>query len=162
MADIDLFEQLTLSQIARWLDLHPFDVARVLGHSGGLPARMAFDEGEVDRIRSLAGVETWWDGGQLPIQDDNRGRALVRSLAYKLLNRSEGRSTRGDNLSRGLDGDELALARRAVNQLIREGVLRSVPTPRGLEVEVAAEKRPLLETIVDGRDIPKNLEALWA
>lgn len=161
MADLDLFEQLTLSQIARWLDLHPFDVARVLGHSGALPTRMAFDEGEVDRIRSLAGVETWWDGGQLPIQDDNRGRALVRSLAYKLLNRSEGRSTRGDNLSRGLDGDELALARRAVNQLIREGVLRSVPTPRGLEVEVATEKRPLLETIVDGRDIPKNLEALW-
>ena len=160
MAEIDLFEKLTLSQIARWLDLHPFDVARVLGHEGALPARLSFDEGEVDHIRNLSGVETWWDGGSLPITDNSRGRGLVRSLAHKLLHRGEERSTRADNLTRGLEGDDQSLVRRVVNQLIRDGVLASLSSARGLEVMVARGQLGLLESIAEGRDIPKSLEAL--
>ena len=162
MAEIDLFEKLTLSQIARWLELHPFDIARVLGHEHDLPARLAFDESEVDRIRGLAGLETWWDGGALPLGDENRRRALVRSLGHKLLHRGEGRPTRADNLARGLEGEEQTLIRRAVNQFIRDSVLISTATARGLEVQVNPEHRRLLESVVEGRDIPKHLEALWS
>ena len=161
MQDIDLFEKLTVSQIARWLDVHPFDIARVLGHEAALPARLAFDESEVDNIRELAGVETWWDG-TLPIQDENRRRALVRALAQKLLQRGEGRPTRAANLARGLDGEEQMLVRRATNQCIRDGVLISTSTARGLEVMVSGDFTRLLATIVEGRDIPRHLETLWS
>lgn len=160
MADVDLFEKLTLSQVARWLEMHPFDIVRVLASEGGLPQRLAFDEGDVDRIRALAGVETWWDGGGLPVADDNRRRALVRSLAQKLVARGDGRPTRADNLSRGLDGDEAALVRRAANQLIRDGLLSSAATARGMEVQVNANQRASLEAIAEGRDLPRALEAL--
>ncbi len=162
MAEAELFEKLTLSQIARWLDVHPFDVARVLGHEGGLPAQLSFDESEVDRIRSLTCVETWWDGGPLPVQDPLRPRALLRSLALKLLQRPEGSLVRADNLARGLEGEELTLVRRAVNQLIRDNVLVGTSTARGLEVSVAPDHRDLLQSVAEGRDIPKPLEALWA
>lgn len=162
MAELELFERLTLSQIARWLDIHPFDIARVLGHEGGLPTRLSFEETEVDRVRALARVETWWDGGTLPVSDMNRRRALVRALAYKLLQRAEGNPSRADNLARGLEGDEQTLVRRAVNQFIRDGVLTSASTARGLEVSVSPSHRALLQSIAEGRDIPKHLEALWS
>ena len=162
MAEIDLFEKLTLSQVARWLEMHPFDVVRVLATDGALPTRLAFDEGDVDRIRALAGVETRWDGGALPVGDDNRRRALVRALAQKLVARGEGRATRADNLARGLDGEEAALVRRAANQLIREGLLSSTATARGMEVSVPSAQRATLEAIAEGRDIPKGLEQLWS
>lgn len=162
MADLELFEKLTLAQIGRWLDVHPFDIVRALGATGPLPDQLSFDEGDVDRIKELTGVETWWDGGPLPVPDDNRRRSLVRSLSHKLLERADGRLTRADNLTRGLDGDELTTVRRAVNQLIRDGHLVSQSTHRGLEVEVNPDRRGALQSISDGRDIPKQLEALWA
>lgn len=162
MAEVDLFEKLTLSQIARWLDIHPFEIARVLGHEGGLPAQLHFDESEVDRVRTLTCVETWWDGGPLPVNDANRRRALIRSLAWKLLRLPEGGTARADNLARGLEGDELVLMRRAVNQLIRDGALQGISTARGLEVGVATSHRAMLQSVADGRDIPETLEALWA
>lgn len=162
MAEVDLFEKLTLSQIARWLDVHPFDIARVLGHEGGLPAQLSFDETEVDRIRALTRVETWWDGGPLPVADDNRRRALVRSLAWMLWQRPDGELTRADNLTRGLEGEDARLVRRAVNQFIRDGVLNSISTARGLEVGVSQEHRDVLQAIGEGVEIPKTVEALWA
>lgn len=162
MAEAELFEKLTLSQIARWLDVHPFDIARVLGHEGGLPPKLSFDESEVDRIRALTSVETWWDGGPLPVQDENRSRGLIRSLASMLAQRPDGSTSRADNLARGLEGDEQTLVRRAVNQLIRDGVLLGMSTARGLEVSVAPEHRALLQSVAEGRDIPPALEAMWA
>ena len=142
--------------------MHPFDIARVLGHEGVMPDRLAFDETDVDRIRALAGVETWWDGGALPVSDDNRRRGLVRSLAQKLLSRGDGRPSRADNLTRGLDGEEQATVRRAVNQMIRDGILTSTATARGVEVLVGASQRATLEAVAEGRDIPRSLEALWS
>jgi len=162
MAEVDLFEKLTLSQIARWLDVHPFDIARVLGNEGRLPVKLSFDESEVDRIRALAHVETWWDGGALPVADDNRRRALVRALAHKLAARPDGESSRADSLVRGLEGDELMLVRRVVNRFIQDGLLSSHSTVRGLEVSVIPSQRATLQSIAEGRDIPKHLEALWS
>lgn len=162
MAELDLFEKLTLAQIGRWLDVHPFDIVRVLGAEGRLPEQLAFDDAEVDEIKALTGVETWWDGGSLPVADDNRRRALVRALAHKLLERADGQLTRADNLTRGLEGEDQATVRRAVNQLIREGELVGQPTSRGLEVCVNPDRRGILQSISEGRDIPKQLEALWA
>lgn len=162
MAELELFEKLTLRHIGRWLDVHPFDIVRVIAVEGGLPPQLAFDEYDVDRIRERTGVETWWDGGALPVSDENRRRALVRSLIHKLLENADGRLTRADNLTRGLEGDDQATVRRAVNQLIRDGQLLSQSTSRGLEVCVSPDHRAILQSISEGRDIPKQLEALWA
>ena len=60
MSTLDLFEKIRVSQIASSLDLHPFEVARLLGQVGGLPRTLAFDQEDIDRVRELAGVETWW------------------------------------------------------------------------------------------------------
>ena len=59
MAELELFEKLTLRHIGRWLDVHPFDIVRVIAVEGGLPPQLAFDEYDVDRIRERTGVETW-------------------------------------------------------------------------------------------------------
>lgn len=164
MASLDLFEKLTLTEVARWLDLHPFEVARILGHEDQLPARLRFDRDEVDRIRDIAGVETWWDGGARPVTDESTPRALVRSLAHKMreFELLDGRTTRADNLFRGLEADDQVTVRRAVNQLIRDEHVRSVPTPRGLHVRVNDASREVISGIADGTAYPPGLEALWA
>ena len=60
MSTLDLFEKIKISQIASSLDLHPFEVARLLGQVSGLSRTMAFDQADIDRVQELAGVETWW------------------------------------------------------------------------------------------------------
>src|SRR5687768_15590751 len=105
MASLNLFRKLTISDIAAQLGLRPFEVARILGQEDGLPAVEAFPPDAVDQVREMAGVEAWWEGSSLPVADENRSRALVRSLAKKLLDRelTSGSTTRADNLFRGLE-----------------------------------------------------------
>ena len=67
MSGADLFEKLTMGQVARWLDLHPFELARILGTvDGGLPRDLRFDDGDVDRLRDLARVESGFTAATLP------------------------------------------------------------------------------------------------
>lgn len=165
MSGADLFERLTIGQAARWLDLHPFDIVRLMGtEDGGLPADLRLDEAQIDRLRDLAGVETWWSG-DLTVSDPVRGRALVRSLATQILTRADGSRTwvsRADNLYRGLEPADHWVIRRAVNQLILDGVLQSVPMASGLHVQVAPNGTGKLAGIADGSQIPASLEALWS
>ena len=164
MAQMDLFEKLTLTQVARWLDLHPFELARTLGTEGRNSSELRFTEGEVDEIRDLAGVETWWRG-ELPVNDAVRGRALVRSLAHLIVGHAADQAdwvTRADNLYRGLEPADQWVVRRAINQLIRDGVLVSVSRAVGLHVRLGAGGAHRLATLAEGTDIPSSLEALWS
>jgi hypothetical protein len=164
MSGVDLFEKLTLSQVARWLDLHPLELARVLGsEDGGLPGDLRFVDGDVDRLRDLAGVETWWTG-DLPVPDSVRGRALVRSLAHHLATRVDGPGwcTRADNLYRGLEPADQWVVRRAINVLIVEAILVSTSRASGLHVGVGEDGRDRLRSIADGTDVPESMEALWS
>ena len=160
---MELFRKLTLSEVARELQLKPFDIARILGQSGGLPDVLQFSDELVAEIRKKAGVEIWWEDDTLPLEDDNRSRGLVRALAFKLLKHEEegGESTRADNLFRGLVNADQLLIRRAVNQLIREGLLLSVPTASGLHVKIDTVQRDTLQGIAQGSDIPDSIETLW-
>ncbi|RME23013.1 MAG: hypothetical protein D6798_14430 [Deltaproteobacteria bacterium] len=163
MAVADLFEKLTLTQVARWLDIHPFELARIIGLEGSVRPELRFGEDEVDRLRDIAGVETWWTG-ELPVSDDVRGRALVRSLARLVVEHADGEdwSTRADNLFRGLEPADQWVVRRAINQLIREGVLVSVSKATGLHVRLSGDGRERLAHIADGSGIPESLESLWS
>lgn len=164
MSGTDLFEKLTFGQVARWLDLHPFDIARVLAaRDGGLPSDLRLDDAQVDRLREMAGVETWWSG-EPKAQDSVRGRALVRSLAGLLLERAVEPAFigRADNLYRGLEPADHWVVRRAVNQLILDGVLVSVPRASGLHIALAEGATATLKGIASGAEIPASLEALWS
>lgn len=164
MSTLDLFEKIRVSQIASSLDLHPFEVARLLGQVGGLPRTLAFDEADIDRVRELAGVETWWGSNAPKIEDDVPGRALVRTAAQMLLDREVvgEQTTRADNLFRGLEPADQFVVRRAVNHLIREEVIKSIPTSQGLHLQVDEDQVGVLRGIADGSKIPSSLEELWS
>ena len=164
MSTLDLFEKIRVSQIASSLDLHPFEVARLLGQVGGLPRTLAFEEADIDRVRELAGVETWWGSNAPKIEDDVPGRALVRTAAQMLLDREVvgEQTTRADNLFRGLEPADQFVVRRAVNHLIREEVIKSIPTSQGLHLQVDEEQVGVLRGIADGSKIPSSLEELWS
>lgn len=164
MSTLDLFEKIRVSQIASSLDLHPFEVARLLGQVGGLPRTLAFEEADIDRVRELAGVETWWGSNAPKIEDDVPGRALVRTAAQMLLDREVvgEQTTRADNLFRGLEPADQFVVRRAVNHLIREEVIKSIPTSQGLHLQVDEDQVGVLRGIADGSKIPSSLEELWS
>ena len=164
MSTLDLFEKIRVSQIASSLDLHPFEVARLLGQVGGLPRTLAFDQEDIDRVREAAGVETWWGSNAPKIEDEVSGRALVRTAAQMLLDRDVvgEQTTRADNLFRGLEPADQFVVRRAVNHLIREEVIRSIPTSQGLHLQVDEGQVSVLRGIADGSKIPSSLEELWS
>jgi hypothetical protein len=164
MSTLDLFEKIRISQIASSLDLHPFEVARLLGQVGGLARTMAFDQNDIDRVQELAGVETWWGPSASRVEDEIPGRSLVRSAAQMLIDRKvvDENTTRADNLFRGLEPADQFVVRRAVNHLIREEVVRSIPTSQGLHLQVDKKKVKSLQGIADGSNIPASLEELWS
>ena len=162
MPGLDLFEKLSMVEVARVLDLHPFELARLLGAGPALPRVLSFDETEIDRLRQLAGVETWWDGGKLPQEDASHKRSLVRSLAHKIGEKGlpGGSATRADNLFRGLDGEDRSFVRRVVNQLIRERLATSSSSARGLLFHVEEENGDRMAQIAKGEGWSSGLEEL--
>ena len=152
--------------VARLLGLKPFDIARILGQQeGGMPAELLFEQDVVEKVRELAGVEIWWPlDGPRALDDANRSRGVVRALATKLVEHhtAHNSTTRADNLFRGLDGADQLLVRRAVNQMIREGMLLSVSTVSGLHVVVDDAQLDTLRAMADGSRIPDSIAALWS
>ena len=71
-------------------------------------------------------------------------------------------TTRADNLFRGLEPADQFVVRRAVNHLIREEVIRSIPTSQGLHLQVDEGQVSVLRGIADGSKIPSSLEELWS
>ncbi|MEL6342525.1 MAG: hypothetical protein AAFV53_05290 [Myxococcota bacterium] len=161
---LSMFQKKSLAEVARELGMESLDLARMLGQSGGLPASLSFSEADVARIGEMAGIHPWWGDDALEEADAHRPRALVRSLARKLLNHhhSGGGVTRADNLFRGLDGADQLLIQRTINQMIRDGVLLNSNTASGLHVQVDAVQADILGGIADGSGIPDNIEALWS
>lgn len=152
----------SLDDVARSLELHPFDVARILGHVGELPPGLRFDNRDVDRVRELAGIERWWTGmARLPDKDPARSGALVQGLARNLLQRDRvgSRTTRADNLLRGLDGADRKRLRRTINTLIRERVLRTSSSWRGLQLSVEPQRVPVLRALQEGQSLAAALRA---
>lgn len=166
MADDPLpLERLSLSAVAQALGMHPFDVARVLGHSGELPPGLRFEPADVSRVRELAGVESWWAGDELlPLSDPDRTLSLLQSLAGKLVDHDlvAGRWTLAENLLRGLGPADVVRLRRVVNGLIRARMLRSRASLRGVEASVDADWRDIVLNIAAGGQLPQALREAWA
>jgi hypothetical protein len=157
------FQKLGPAEIARRLNLHPFDVVRILVFHDVSRPDYRFDPSEVDWIRSLGGIETWWGGDCTLLDEPIRARGVLRSIVRELKRRGYvGTSAvRVDNVFRGMEPDDELLARKALNLLIHEHVVRSVPTAIGTFVSLQADQEELVEGIVSGSEMPAGLAALW-
>ena len=146
---------LSLSSVASELGVHPFTVARVLGHSGELPPGLRFAPADVLRTRELAGLEMWWKRGEVPASAVG-SPVFLRLLARKMVRRQliEGRWTLGENLVRGLMGGARLVGVRVVNEMIRHRTLLTRSNWRGPEATVAPDARAQVSTMAEGGPIP--------
>ncbi len=151
----------TVVRVARSLELHPFEVVRILSGAGGLPADFKLGRAEVARVIQAGGIEVWWSGGPPwasvgalagpALRGAEEPAALRRALAQALLTRGvlDPVWTRADNLFRGLDPASQGTIRRTVNAWIRSALMGSRMAARGLEVtvhrDVVGEFRALAE-----------------
>jgi hypothetical protein len=163
MASIEQFRKLQVADIARQLAIHPFDVVRILAFSNVAHSSMQFDPADVEKVRTLGGIETWWSADCALATDGLRPRSIVRSILRELLGRGfvGNRTTRVDNVVRGMSTDDEVVARKALNLLIQERFLRSVPTAIGTFVSISPDRTAAAEAVVAGKETPAGLAVLW-
>lgn len=163
MAGIELFQKLTVAGAARRLEIHPFDVVRLLVADGDrLPADLRLGPDDLERVRARGGLEYWWETPPLAFPEEPPVRALVRAIVRRMMDRDlvDPHTTRADNLFRGLDPETQVQLRKAVNLLIRDQLLTSRMAEEGLTVglhpaamdqlaAVAAGRSPILDSIWD-------------
>lgn len=145
--DLDALRPWSIMRVADALDLHPFEVVRILAADGSLPRDLRLRPGDASRVVEAGGLEAWW--GELDAETP--GSVLVRALARQLLEREvvEPRWTRADNLFRGLEPIEQGVVRRAVNAWIRSGAMASRMSARGMELTVRAAAAPDLTALAE-------------
>ena len=151
----------SLADAALKLGLHPFEVARLLGHGGTLRPDLRVSEADLDRLGEAAGIKQWWTGVEpLPTRDPDRTRLLVRLLARKLLSRGRvgTKTTRADNLLRGLRMADRNRLRPAVNSLIRAGLLQTRSSWRGVQISVAEGQESALRALGGGQALATVLQ----
>ena len=138
MSAIQRFQRVGMADAARQLELHPFEVVRILVADGSLPSSLRLEPADLQRVRMCGGLETWWEAEPYMEGAETMSRALIRGLLRRMVERGciEPSATRADNLFRGLAKDHQASLRRSVNALIKEGVLFSQMTATGLTVGV--------------------------
>lgn len=129
---LDALRPWSVMRVADALDLHPFEVIRILATDGTLPRDLRLRPRDAARVVEAGGLEAWW--GEL--DRETPGPILVRALANQLLERQvvEPAWTRADNLFRGLEPLEQGVVRRAVNAWIRSGAMASRMSARGMEL----------------------------
>ncbi len=143
-----LLRKLRVDQVARWLEIHPFEVIRTLVRANALPDDLRLDAQDVERVRECGGLETWWDGAGAPGSDAELVAALIERLLERLPDAAT--STRSDNIFRGLESHRQIFLRRVVNQLVRIGYLDIVMTAAGLSVTVRPLTRDALGAMTAG------------
>lgn len=161
MSGVDGFRRLTVGQVARRLELHPFVVVRLLAAEGAFPRDLQLDETHVEAVRRRGKLETWWEGRPAEVAGESFARTLGKALVRQLLDRGviEPSATRDDNLFRGLDSDAQMLLRRAVNLLIKDQFLTTRMAAEGLMVAVHPAAVRQLREFVGGDS--RALDALW-
>lgn len=145
--DLDSLRPWTVGRAAEALELHPFEVIRILVSEGALPPDLRLRPADMIRVVESGGLEAWWDPATAP----TAGSALVRGVARQLVDRGvvEPTWTRADNLFRGLDPRAQGVVRRAVNAWIRAGAMASRMASRGLELTVRGAAVPDLRALAD-------------
>lgn len=159
---IDEFRPKKLSDAARDLGIDPFELVRLSVAFDTLPENLRFGTDLLELIGQQAGVEVWWAEERLPA-DDNPARAAVRGALGALLRRGYvgAKTTRLDNLSRGLDPVQADAIAEAVAVLSEGGQVLVVAAAKGTQVSAAPGQEAALSRIADGSGIPDALAAIW-
>jgi hypothetical protein len=166
--------RISVEEAARRLGIHPFEVVRHLARH-----RQSFDgfEIEADLLPTLtgwAGLEDWWDeepppapagpGSTVPAvrEDPHPRRMIARWIPFKLRQKGKvGAShTRIDNAWRGLPGDLRGFGKQVVEQMKREGLLRSKPTVNGEHIFLVPERLDDVQRLIDWNDPPRAFRLL--
>ena len=160
---LEALTKLDLTDVARELAIHPFDLIRILVSEKRLPETLRFETSDVEEIRKLGGIETWWDEDVGRSDDEVPERGLLRDLCAQLVERGTvgHNSTRLDNVLRGLETEEQILVRVLIQGMVTMGILESRNTPRGLHVSVVEGREYAVADIAEGGDVPSELAATW-
>ena len=149
-----------LNEVSRRLGVDPFETVRLLiATEQDLSGPMLFAPEVVEMLRDQGGVEdSWWPDAQ-----QAEPQALVEAAVKQLLDRGlvGDKTTRMDNVWRGLPIDDQALLQQALTVLAEEQVVRCVGTPIGLHVAVDASQKAVAEAIASGSSSTEGLDALY-
>ena len=154
---LEALEPLDLHGAAHALGVHPFEVVRLQVMSGGgVGSAVARDS--LDSLRSFGKIEDWWTGLPLPVG----GAAVARAVVSALLQRERigDRTTRLDNLWRGLGADERDLAEQIAHVLQDLGVLSTMATPSGIQVSIHPEALDRARAMASGA-LPGEITSIW-
>ena len=157
---MQLFQRQNLTEVAAILDVHPFDIARMLGQEeNGLPKELLFTPTEIKEIHDKLGLETWWKHG---VKEDtpNRRIELILELARKCQRHGLKEPVRGDNLYRGLQGDDFQFVRAVVNVLIKSKILRSTTSPAGIQIQQGELFEQEISKILEKGNFPAEIETM--
>ena len=161
MSNIDLFRQKSLTEVARQLELHPFDLARHLGAKKHLPKQLQMSPEAILDLKSELGIATVWAEDGPPVHEPNPRRRLLRELAGRLLDANFTYAHRADNWYRGLVEEQQIIVTQSINHMIELELLLSSSTPAGLHIQVNDNARHKIEIIFDGTNIPESFNKLW-
>ncbi|TVQ91894.1 MAG: hypothetical protein EA397_08320 [Deltaproteobacteria bacterium] len=158
---LDALKPLDLHGAALELGEHPFEVVRLLvmaGHS----VEPSVPRDRIAQLRVFGGIETWWGSIELP-DDDNRRRAIVRGMIEAMLQREliGDRTTRRENLYRGLPAEDYEVAAYAVSVLIQLGGLVLTRAPSGALVSIHPDWADGARALVSRGQAPPELAGLW-
>jgi len=155
VSPLDAFQPLSLVSAARQLEVHPFELVRILVACEALPEDLTLRPDALPNVSRMAGLERWWDDGRLD-QVDPLPRSVAVALCAKLSAHAAEAPTRFDNVFRGMSAAHQPVARRVVQRLTQAGLLRTTPTPTGMHLAIAEDQAPLVALIGQG-EVPENL-----
>ena len=141
-----------LTEVARQLGIDPFEVVRLMVVARMPAEQLRFTSDQVERIRQAGGIEAWWSGAK-PATDS---RARVRMVAQQMVERGfvGEKTTRADNLWRGLPLDEAEVVRNAVAAMVKEGWLITVASAKGAQVAILPRALEEMKRLADGKSEP--------
>ncbi len=159
--NLDLFKHPTLAELACELEIHPFEAVRILSLSGPLPKSLRFTTEDLDRLRELGALEEWWVAGDLAEDagDDDRLVALAKKLTDRDL--VNGKTTRMDNLYRGLEAPHREALERLARRLLQRRVLTARATAAGMHVSIGEGGDGVLQRLADGAQADQELPGFW-
>ena len=158
---LDELRPLGLTDAAKRLGIDPFEVVRLLVVADAMPEQLHLTDDHVEKVRSVGGIEFWWDEVDPPSDADPR-RGLVRMALATLQQRGivGDTTTRLDNLWRGLPAETVALLQQAIGVLVQEGLLGTYPSPRGWQISIQSTRAEDVDKIVEGQGMPPALDAM--
>ena len=159
---IEEFRSSGLVAAAQKLGVNPFELIRLSVALEEPTADLRFASDALEKIGTKAGIRSLWSEHSLP-QASSPIEAAIRGAAGLLLELGfvGNSTTRLDNLSRGLTGDQQEAVDEAAALLAEDGAFLLITSPAGLQVSVAPGHEGTVRALADGSSAPDAVRALW-